>query len=79
MKHHEPVAGHLVSAVLRARPEETAFAVLARLRAQKPASVELVLVELKKRAAERGIKLRGREGWELHPSLGVRAPDYGEG
>jgi len=45
MKHHEPVAGHLVSAVLRARSEETAFAVLARLRAQKPASVELVLVE----------------------------------
>lgn len=45
MKHHEPVAGHLVSAVLRARPEETAFAVLARLRAQKPASFELVLVE----------------------------------
>lgn len=40
---------------------------------------ELVLVELKKRAAERGSKLRGREGWELHPSLGVRAPDYGEG
>lgn len=45
MKHHEPVAGHLVTAVLRARPDETAFAVLARLRAQKPASVELVLVE----------------------------------
>jgi magnesium transporter len=45
MKHHEPVAGHLVAEVLRARPEETALAVLARLRAEKPASVELVLVE----------------------------------
>jgi magnesium transporter len=45
LKHHEPVAGHLVAAVLRARPDETAFAVLSRLRAQKPASVELVLVE----------------------------------
>jgi magnesium transporter len=45
LKHHEPVAGHLVTAVLRARPEETAFDVLSRLRAQKPASVELVLVE----------------------------------
>ena len=45
MKHHEPVAGHLVAAVLRAQPQETALAVLARLRAEKPASVELVLVE----------------------------------
>ena len=45
MKHHEPVAGHLVTAVLRARPEETTFAVLSRLRAQQQASVELVLVE----------------------------------
>ena len=45
MKHHEPVVGHLVAAVLRARPEETALAVLARLRSEKPASVELVLVE----------------------------------
>ena len=45
MKHHEPVSGHLVSAVLRARAEEMAFAVLERLRAEKPASVELVLVE----------------------------------
>jgi magnesium transporter len=45
VKHHEPVAGHLVTAVLRARPEETAFAVLSRLRARQPASVELVLVE----------------------------------
>jgi magnesium transporter len=45
MKHHEPVAGHLVAAVLRARPEETALTVLARLRAEKPASAELVLVE----------------------------------
>jgi len=45
MKHHEPVAGHLVAAVLRARPQEKALAVLSRLRAEKPASVELVLVE----------------------------------
>jgi magnesium transporter len=45
MKHHEPVAGHLVASVLRARAEETALGALARLRAEKPASVELVLVE----------------------------------
>jgi magnesium transporter len=44
-KHHEPVADHLVPSVLRARPGETTGAVLARLRAEKPASVELVLVE----------------------------------
>lgn len=40
---------------------------------------ELVLVELRRRAAERGIKLRGQEGWETHPALGFKAPDYGEG
>jgi magnesium transporter len=45
MKHHEPVANHLAASVLRARPEETAARVLARLAAEKPASVELVLVE----------------------------------
>jgi magnesium transporter len=44
-KHHERVARHVVPAALRARPGETAFAVLARLRAEKPASIELVLVE----------------------------------
>jgi magnesium transporter len=45
MKHHEPVGIHLVASVLRARPGETTGAVLARLRSEKPASVELVLVE----------------------------------
>lgn len=45
MKHHEPVARHLVASALRARAGETAGAVLERLRAEKPASVELVLVE----------------------------------
>jgi magnesium transporter len=44
-KHHERVGTHVVAAVLRARPGETTGAVLARLRAEKPASVELVLVE----------------------------------
>lgn len=40
---------------------------------------ELLLVELRKRATEKGVKLRGQEGWEIHPSLGMKAPDYGEG
>jgi magnesium transporter len=44
VKHHEPVGGHLVASFARARPEETAAAVLARIAAEKPASVELVLV-----------------------------------
>ena len=39
---------------------------------------ELLLVDMKKRAAERGIKLRGRDSWPRHPSLGLSAPDYGE-
>ncbi|MDH4095764.1 MAG: magnesium transporter [Betaproteobacteria bacterium] len=43
MKHHETVGGHLVASVLRARPEEHAGDVLARLAAEKPASLELVL------------------------------------
>jgi len=44
-KHHERVGTHVVASVLRAQPGETTGAVLARLRAEKPASVELVLVE----------------------------------
>lgn len=44
MKNHEPVAAHLIGSVLRAHPEETARAALARLTDEKPASVELVLV-----------------------------------
>jgi magnesium transporter len=44
MKHREPVGGHLVASVARARAAETAGAVLARIAAEKPASVELVLV-----------------------------------
>ena len=44
MKHHEPVAGHLVASFARARPEDTAGVVLARIAAERPASVELVLV-----------------------------------
>jgi len=44
MKRHEAVRGHVVGSVLRARPDETAGAVLARLAHEKPASVELVLV-----------------------------------
>ena len=43
MKHHETVGGHLVASVLRARPEESARGILARLAAEKPASLELVL------------------------------------
>jgi magnesium transporter len=44
MPHREIVASHLVEGAARARPEETAGDVLARLAEEKPASVELVLV-----------------------------------
>ena len=44
MKHHEAVGNHLVASVLHARPEEPVDRVLARLAAEKPASVELILV-----------------------------------
>ncbi|HEU4350448.1 MAG TPA: hypothetical protein VFR66_01100, partial [Burkholderiales bacterium] len=44
MPHREIVASHLVEGAARARAEETAGAVLARLVKEKPASVELVLV-----------------------------------
>ncbi|MFY9314945.1 MAG: magnesium transporter [Burkholderiales bacterium] len=44
MKNHEPVAAHVVGSVLRAHPDETVQATLARLAEEKPASVELVLV-----------------------------------
>ena len=44
MKHHETVGGHLVASVLHARPGERAGEILARLAAEKPASLELVLV-----------------------------------
>jgi magnesium transporter len=44
MKHHEPVGNHLVAAP-RARQQEDAGSVLQRLVAERPAHVELVLVE----------------------------------
>jgi magnesium transporter len=44
MRRHETVGAHLVAGAARARPEETAAGVLARLSAEKPASAELVLV-----------------------------------
>jgi magnesium transporter len=44
MPRHEIVASHLVADAARARPDETAGGVLARLAADKPASVELVLL-----------------------------------
>jgi magnesium transporter len=44
MPHREIVASHLVEGAARARPDETAGDVLARLVEEKPASVELVLV-----------------------------------
>lgn len=44
MRHHEPVGGHVVASCTRARPHDTASAVLARIAAEKPASVELVLM-----------------------------------
>jgi magnesium transporter len=44
MRRHETVGAHVVASALRARPEDTAPQVLARLAAEKPASVELVLV-----------------------------------
>lgn len=40
---------------------------------------EQLLVEFKRRGVENGMKLRGQAGWDTHPSLGFRAPDYGEG
>jgi magnesium transporter len=44
VKHHEPAGGHLVASYARARPEETADSVLARIAAEKPACMDLVLV-----------------------------------
>lgn len=44
MRRHETVGAHVVASALRARPEESAAQVLARLAAEKPESVELVLV-----------------------------------
>lgn len=44
MKHHEPVSGHIAALVPRARPRDTADAVLSRLAEQPLESVELVLV-----------------------------------
>jgi len=53
MPRHEIVAFHLVADAARARPDETAGGVLARLAAEKPASVELLLV------VDAGGKLQG--------------------
>jgi magnesium transporter len=44
MRRHETVGAHVVASAARARPEETAAQVLARLAAERPASMELVLV-----------------------------------
>jgi magnesium transporter len=44
MRRHETVGAHVVASALRARPEESAAQVLARLAAEKPESIELVLV-----------------------------------
>lgn len=44
MPHREIVASHFVEGAARARPEETAGGVLARLALDKPANLELVLV-----------------------------------
>jgi len=44
MRRHETVGAHVVASALRARPDETAPQVLARLAAEKPSGVELVLV-----------------------------------
>jgi len=43
VKPHETVGGHMVASVLQARPGERVREVLARLAAEKPASLELVL------------------------------------
>lgn len=40
---------------------------------------EQILAELRQRAVDKGFRLRGQAGWEVHPSLGFRAPDYSEG
>lgn len=44
MKHHETVGGHVVASVLHARPGERAGEVLRRLAAEKPSSLELVVL-----------------------------------
>lgn len=44
MRAREPVAAHMIASVLSARADETAAGVLARVAAEKPESVELVLI-----------------------------------
>jgi magnesium transporter len=44
VKHHETVGSHVVASVLHARADERAGAVRARLAAERPANLELVLV-----------------------------------
>jgi magnesium transporter len=44
MKHQEHVGAHMAVSFARARPEESAGAVLARIAAERPESVELVIV-----------------------------------
>ena len=44
MRRHETVGAHVVASVARAHPEETAAQALARMTAEKPTSVELLLV-----------------------------------
>jgi len=44
MRRHETVGAHVVASVVRARPEDTAAQVLARLAHEKPAAAELILV-----------------------------------
>ena len=56
MKPHETVGAHVTSA-LRARPEDTAPQVLARLAAERPASVELAIGTQSEAIAVRGLSL----------------------
>ena len=44
MRRHETVGAHVVASALRARPEESAAQVLARLAAAKPESVDYFAV-----------------------------------
>ncbi|HEU4644178.1 MAG TPA: magnesium transporter [Burkholderiales bacterium] len=68
MPHHEAVGGHLVVSVLRARPEERVREVLARLAAEKPASLELVL------AADAHGRLLGAARFARVVALGADEP-----
>jgi magnesium transporter len=68
MKHHEPVGAHVVASYAAARADDAAGAVLARIAAEKPACMELVLV------LERDGRLAGVVPLERLIAAGDRSP-----